>query len=274
MKCSSKAPRQRAWAGFLASVCMLVFALTLAPADLAAQAQFPEEQVIPDYADKFTKTNWTRDSRWPRGDCGDLTDAYGRPLTDCSIPWPDAQVNARGRAWLEYFDALQSPTLNECATVTTPGILGDVRPFSFLFKTDSLIINYEHAGWVRTVWMDGRRHPPPTDLFQHGHAIAHWEGEELVIETQNFTWDPDGLDDHIHLAASTRKRVVERYSMVDDETMSIMITYEDPVFLNAPLTWEQRWVKEDTPQDGWWECHPEVTRKEIEDTYPDRYGNE
>jgi hypothetical protein len=122
--------------------------------------------------------------------------------------------------------------------------------------------------------MDDCRHPPPTDLFQHGHAIAHWEGEELVIETHNFTWDPDGLDDHIHLAASTRKRVTERYGMIDDETMSIMITYEDPAFLNAPFTWEQGWVKEETPQDGWWECHPEVTRREIENRYPDRYGNE
>ena len=269
-----KTSQHRVWAGFLASACLLVLAIAVAPAHLSAQAQYPDEQVIPDHVDKYTKTNWTRDRRWPRGDCGDLTDAYGRLLTDCSIPWPEVQVNERGRAWLEYFDAHQSPTLNECATVTTPGILGDVRPFSFTFKTDSLIISYEHAGWVRTAWMDGRRHPPPTDLFQHGHAIAHWEGEELIIETQNFTWDPDGLDDHIHLAASTRKRVVERYSMVDDETMSIVITYEDPVFLNAPITWEQRWVKEDTPLNGWWECNSEITRTEIQNTYPDRYGNE
>ena len=172
MKCSHEAKpshkktlHQSVWVGFLASACLVVLAVVLGPADLTAQAQYPDEQVIPDHVDKYTKTNWTRDRRWPRGDCGDLTDAYGRPLTDCSVPWNEAQPNERGRSWLAYFDAHQSPTLNECAAVTTPGVLGDVRPFGFTFKTDSLIINYEHAGWVRTVCMDGRRHPPPDRPF-------------------------------------------------------------------------------------------------------------
>jgi hypothetical protein len=256
-----------------AYVVALLAGLLAAPADLAAQARYPEDQVIPDFADKFAKINWSRDGDWPRGDCGDLRDAYGRALTDCSIPWPEVQVNERGRAWLQYMDIKSSPTLNECAAVVTPGILGDVRPFNFLFRQDRLIITYEHAGMLRNVWMDGRTHPPPTDLFYEGHAIGWWEDETLVIETQNFTFNPDGLDDHIHLGASERRRVVERYDSTDDDKLMITITYEDPVFLNAPVTWQQRWVREAEPMDGWWECHPEVTRREIELTYPDKYDN-
>ena len=99
--------------GLLVSSFVIVFAVALAPGDVTAQARYPDEQVIPDHVDEYTKTNWTRDRSWPRGDCGDLTDAYGRALTDCSVPWPEVQVNERGRAWLEYFDAHQSPTLNE-----------------------------------------------------------------------------------------------------------------------------------------------------------------
>jgi hypothetical protein len=244
-----------------------VLATLLAPGtpELSAQGF-----VITDEALRFTG-NWGRDRDWPRGNCGGFRDERGNLLEDCSTPIDKLPMNDRARAWLRYFDELQSPHLNECAAITVPNLLGDVRPFNISFKTDRVIINYEQMNIIREVWMDGRRHPPATDLFQQGHAVGRWEGKDLVFETTNFTWDPEGIDDHLHFPSSTRKKVIERYRLLDDETMQITITLEDPVFLTQPFTYVHQWKRYKQPLVGWWECDPESTRQEMQLTAPVKY---
>ena len=36
---------------------------------------------------------------------------------------------------------------------------------------------------LRRIYTAGRAHPEDPDLTFHGHSIAHWEGETLVIDT-------------------------------------------------------------------------------------------
>jgi hypothetical protein len=251
----------RVIAGIVVSVVIAIGA-----GDLSAQPQ----TVVTDTALKLVG-NWTRDTSVPRGNCGGFKDERGNLLSDCSTPIDKLPMNDRARAYLKYFDELQSPHLNECAAITVPNLLGDVRPFGISFKADSVIINYEQMNIIRSVWMDGRRHPPPTDLFQQGHAIGRWEGNELVIETTNFTWDPEGIDDHLHFPSSTRKKVTERYKLVKDDLMTITITIEDPVFITKPYTYVHQWKRSNKPLVGWWECDPEITRTEMQLTAPVKY---
>jgi len=245
---------------------VISFVTAIGAADLSAQPQ----TVVTDTALKLVG-NWTRDTSVPRGNCGGFKDERGELLSDCSTPIDKLPMNDRARAYLKYFDELQSPHLNECAAITVPNLLGDVRPFNISFKTDSVIINYEQMNIIRNVWMDGRRHPPPTDLFQQGHAIGRWEGDELVIETTNFTWDPEGIDDHLHFPSSTRKKVIERYKLVKDDLMTITITLEDPVFMTGPFTYVHQWKRSNKPLVGWWECDPDITRTEMQLTAPVKY---
>ena len=60
------------------------------------------------------------------------------------------------------------------------------------------------------------------------------------METTNFTFDPDGLDDHGHIASSTRKRLTERYRRTEPESLEMEITVEDSLFLTEPSTWTRR----------------------------------
>ena len=215
--------------------------------------------------------NWTRDTSVPRGDCGGLLDPRGNPVRDCSTPMGNFPMNDRAKAWLQYYDELQSPHLNECAAITVPNLLGDVRPFGISFKTDRAIFNYEQMNIIREVWMDGRKHPPATDLFQQGHAIGRWEGDELVVETTNFTFDPEGIDDHYHMPSSVRKKVVERYKLAKPDLMTITITLDDPVFMTKPYTYVHQWKRSAKPLVGWWECDPDVTRTEMRLSAPVKY---
>src|SRR5262249_200249 len=127
------------------------------------------------------------------------------------------------------------------------------------------------ANILRHVWMDGRQHPPATDLFYQGDSIGHWEGDDLVIDSTNFVFEPDGLDDHLHFPSSPLKHVVERYHLTSDNDMKITAVIENPYFLNKPFMVEHTWQKTNKVMVGWWECDPKVTRREMELTVEPKY---
>jgi len=260
---------------------IVVVALTLAalPAGVAAQqpaapTAFPARQQIPEVARGFIGT-WLRyppgANNPERGNCGKLVDQNGEPRRGCALPVDKLPLNARAWAWVAFADELLAPVY-ECAAHTVPTLLGDVRPFRVTMEMDSVLVNYEMGNTLRRIWTDGRGHPPPYELFYQGHAIGRWEGNQLVVETTNFTFDPDGMDDHAHLPTSVRKKVTERYSLVNPNEMKIEITLEDPLFLTQPHTWSHTWRKNNTRVfDGFAECDPEVTRREIELTVKEKY---
>src|SRR5262249_16287214 len=114
------------------------------------------------------------------------------------------------------------------------------------------------------------------ELFQHGFSIGRWDGDDLVIESTNFTFDPDGTDDHMHMASSVRKKVTERYHLIDDTTLRLIITLEDPTFLYKPFTLAFIMMKKPGgPAPSFRACDPEVSRNEVHDGYPgDKYGED
>ena len=255
-------------------VLLMIGAVSVASAAAQSLPVFPQRQSIPEAARPFMGT-WLRFPRGAdtpeRGNCGTLVDQNGQPRRGCALPVDQLPLHPRALAWVNYFDELQSPVY-ECAAHSVPTLLGDVRPFRFSVEMDSVLVNYEMGNTFRRIWTDGRGHPPPYQLFYQGHAIGRWEGVQFVVETTNFTFDPDGMDDHAHLPTSVRKRLIERYSLVNPTEMKIEITLEDPLFLTRPFTWSHTWRKtNDRPLDGWAECDPDVTRREIELTVPDKY---
>jgi hypothetical protein len=257
------------------AVAVLLASLAAGMTVLAQQPPaFPQRQQIPEAARQFIGT-WVRfppgAGNPERGNCGKLLDQHGKPRLNCSLPVDKLKFHPRLFAWIQYFDELQAPVY-ECAAHTVPTLLGDVRPFRVTAEMDSILMNYEMGNTMRRIWTDGRGHPPPYQLEYQGHAIGKWEGNTLWVETTNFTFDPDGMDDHAHLPTSVRKRVIERYTMTGPDEMTISITLEDPMFLLEPGQWQHRWRKNTTRQfDGFAECDPEVTRREIELTVPDKY---
>jgi len=86
----------------------------------------------------------------------------------------------------------------------------------------------------RQIHMDGR--PPVEDAILPswlGYAAGHWEGDTLVVETAGFndkTWlTREGLPHTDQL------RITERYTRLDFGHTELVIDYEDPGALNAPV---------------------------------------
>jgi hypothetical protein len=88
----------------------------------------------------------------------------------------------------------------------------------------------------RMVPADGRKHTPLEDLdgTYTGEAIAHWEGDTLVVDTWGFnssTWF-DQIGGYFH---SENMHVIERFHR-DGNTLTWTATVEDPDVLLEPWT--------------------------------------
>jgi hypothetical protein len=134
-------------------------------------------------------------------------------------------------------------TQADCVPIGEPTVM--VYPVANNIKAskDKVVIKTDWMETERTVYLDGRKHPAPTQTFLHGHSVGHWEGKALVVETTNFKEHASGLT--TTLPSSSQKKLTERFELGEDgKTLKYSGTVEDPVYLSAPgqfsATWEYR----------------------------------
>jgi len=86
----------------------------------------------------------------------------------------------------------------------------------------------------RTIYMDGRRHPPDLEPTYYGHSIGWWEGSTLVVDTTGF--NESFWLDRRGLPHTTKLHTIERFMRIDAETIVYSITVDDPGAYTAPFT--------------------------------------
>ena len=255
--------------------CVTVLALVMAGVATDSAAQSDEELVsIYPFLGQWDPQVSSPDGQ-DRGNCGGHLGDWGEKLLNCTMPVGRLPLNSRAEAWLRYKDQLQSPTQADCAQIGFPAVLGE--PLFISAYPGRLVMEHPSNPWhvTRTVWMNGTGPQPlPGELFQHGISRGHFDDGDLVIVTDHFTFDPDGIDDHLHMASSVRKKITERYRLIDDNNLRLIITLEDPTFLTEPFTYAFVFTKAglEGPRQGWRNCDAESARREQEFAYPgDKY---
>lgn len=217
-----------------------------------------------------------RGSQEGGGNCGSLKDHYGNPRELCEFPVDalEPHMNGRMRAWIEFFDEPLSPRW-DCVAAGIQTGLQEGYLWEFSTTPDAIVQRWEQSNWVRYIWMDGRPHPPAQEIFYHGHSIGKMESPNmLVVDSTNFTFDPDGFDDHSHLATSVRKHLIERYIITGPDTMTVEFTIEDPIFLKSVFTWKHFYNKSTQGFISQWDCDPEAGHEELYRTIPQKYPDD
>ena len=97
-------------------------------------------------------------------------------------------------------------------------------------------------GFQRVVYLSGS-HPPDSVHLRHGDSRGRWEGETLVIETTNFSAK------FPFRGSGEGRRLVERYTRVDDDTLEYQMTIEDPTVWTAPWTIRQELKRQSDEQN-------------------------
>jgi hypothetical protein len=106
-----------------------------------------------------------------------------------------------------------------------------------IIQTPSLItILYEANFGLRYIFMDGRSLPPNGEPqpWWHGYSVGRWDGDTLVVETNNLK--DDGWLDVRGSPFTDQARITERFRRVTFGRLEIDITIDDPKAYTKPFT--------------------------------------
>jgi hypothetical protein len=136
----------------------------------------------------------------------------------------------------------------------------------FVQLQDSIVQFFERDHFWRDFWMDGRQLPGPGARPRwYGSSVARWEGDTLVVESNNFddrTWlNQQGS---IH---SIDMRLVERFKVINPNRIEFQMTLTDPKAYTGPwvgpMQIMERMPTSDGVAEGIWGKKPDGT------PYPD-----
>ncbi len=175
---------------------------------------------------------------WTGGDLG--SDGYrSTPGTDQGGQYnlyTDLYTPA-ARAHMETLTDKHDPTLNCKPTAfgTLSVRLFDVGTLGQIIATPQMMVFLQETfHGYQLIPTDGRAHRDYLPASYRGDAVGHWEGDTFVVETKNFTGDTWIFAEGRVSFHSDQMRVVERYNMVDANTLTIDATVYDPEVLSQP----------------------------------------
>ena len=161
-----------------------------------------------------------------------VSPANGRipPLTTEALGRREAVAAARRG---QEFDGPEFRSLTERCIVwqsTLPPILPRGYNSNLqIFQSPGIVMIQGEMGDPRVIPTDGRDMPDNLIPQWNGTSVGRWEGETLVIETAGFHPDTHWR------GSSEHRRVTERLTRIDGNTLEYAFTVEDP------HTWAEPW---------------------------------
>ena len=104
-----------------------------------------------------------------------------------------------------------------------------------------VVIYYEMIHETRIIPVNGTPHPPATIRLWNGDSRGRWDGNTLVVDITNYN-DKSSIATNIASQAmrgigqSEQLHVVERFTIVDEDTINYEVTIDDPKLYTAPWT--------------------------------------
>ncbi|MGD0436920.1 MAG: hypothetical protein ABSB86_10675 [Bryobacteraceae bacterium] len=166
----------------------------------------------------------------------DPPDGKTPPLTAEAVKRAAARAEARKHSGAGPYDGPENRPLSErCIFMTEgPPMLPEAYNSNLQFQQGPgyVAILQEEIHDVRIIPLDGRPHVGPNIHEYMGDSRGRWEGNTLVVDTTNFT-------DKTRFMGSTESlHVVERFTMLDADTILYRFTVDDPA------TWVRPWTAE------------------------------
>jgi hypothetical protein len=106
------------------------------------------------------------------------------------------------------------------------------NPYTILQPPGQVVILYDYNHTSRVIDLNSREHLGKNIRLFMGDSIGHWEGNTLVVDTTNFNGrvaysrEIPYLSDALH--------TVERFTVVDENTIDYEVTIDDPQLFTGP----------------------------------------
>jgi hypothetical protein len=164
-------------------------------------------------------------------------------------PWAAAIRKARQTS-----DAKDNPDAN-CMPMGITQFHMQPQPRKIIQTPKLIVILYESNYGLRYVYTDGRQLPPPGEPqpWWYGYSVGRWEGDTLVVETNNLRGAEesqyDGWLDVRGTPYSGQAKFTERFRRPIFGKLEIDVTIEDAKALTKPVTVRinQRAVPDEEP---------------------------
>jgi hypothetical protein len=116
------------------------------------------------------------------------------------------------------------------------------QPRKIIQTPKLILIEYEANYGIRHIYMDGRTLPKQGDPqpWWYGYSVGHWEGDTLVVETNNMRGAEDGpFDGWLDVNGSPYSQQVKFTERIRRPTfghLQIDVTVEDAKAYTKPFT--------------------------------------
>jgi hypothetical protein len=167
-----------------------------------------------------------------RGYPGIILD-LGQPTELPMTPWAAAiyKVNSAMYHGNDPDTVLSDPVFS-CYPPGVPRIYLFGFPMQIVQIPGQVIMLFEYDHFVRRIYTDGRPHDMNQGPLWMGDSIGKWEGDTLVADTVSF--NDKSLIDRVGHPHSDALHVVERIRRVDQNSLEIGLTVEDPKAFTKP----------------------------------------
>ena len=162
-----------------------------------------------------------------RGGGPDLGDYVGLPINDALR----YKASLYSPSWLTVPEHTCLPHPGTYA-YRSPGGLSVVKEYDPVTQKLTAYRLYGTYGLARTIWMDGRAHPPANARHTYeGFSTGRWEGNKLVVETSHLK---AGFLRRNGIAHTDRAHMTE-YFLRHDDYLTVVTAVDDPVYLDEPF---------------------------------------
>ena len=107
--------------------------------------------------------------------------------------------------------------------------------YQIVQTSDEVVVHAEMIHDTRIIPLNGRPHVPSKIRLWLGDSVGHWEGSTLVVDTANFNDAGGFYGDSGGMYGSDRNlQVIERFSLLDPNTILYRFEVDDPTAFTRP----------------------------------------
>ncbi|MBT5031275.1 MAG: hypothetical protein HOM55_03160 [Proteobacteria bacterium] len=164
----------------------------------------------------------------------------------------------------------ENPELS-CISKPTPALIlyTDLFPMEIVINEgnegeETITLRSQYFDSVRTIYMDGREHPPASEQFFEGHSVGRWEDDVLVIDTTNFAYHRSPYQTGV--PSGSQKHVVEWYRLLGNgRHMNVKFLLEDPEYIDGSMSHNRDLIYSPERDMSSFDCDLESTRRFLPD---------
>jgi hypothetical protein len=171
-------------------------------------------------------------------------------------------LTERGEEYSNLPDFEQNPQLN-CVPFSAPRIMVYPVHTAIEVLSDRVLIHVDWLKAERVVYTDVRAHPEGGERTTHGHTIARWEGQSLVMDTTLFS--ETSVGGVAGLPSGPQRRIEETLTLGrDGKTLEYSFLLEDPEYLVEPIVGTGVWDYRPDLEPSGADCDLEAARRVLE----------